>query len=184
MSASVPPEMGDVRPNVIYTERIDLSGRTEDFTTFARLATIDGVTILSAQTIEVSISIEANIVQRTYDSVPVEFLSQNPEYEGATEAIPSQVTVVLTGPQPLLDALTLADISAVVDMTGLGPGRYDRPVTVTVNVPEIDPDDIRVLPATVGIIIGERQPTGTAPPTADAESGADATPSAAITPTP
>lgn len=178
LSASVPPEMGDARPNVIYTERIDLSDRTEDFTAYPRLAPIDGVTILNAQTIEVSISIEANIVQRTYDSVPIEFLSQNPEYEGTTEAIPSQVTVVLTGPQPVLDSLTLDGISAVVDMTGLGPGRYDRPVMVTVSVPEIDPDDIRVLPATVGIIIGERQPTGTADPTAES------TPSAAITPTP
>lgn len=180
MSASVPPEMGDQRPNVIYTERIDLSDSTEDFTTFVRLAPIDGVTILSAQTIEVSISIEANVVQRTYDSVPIEFLSQNPEYEGATEAIPSQVTVVLTGPQPVLDALTVADISAVVDMTGLGPGRYDRPVVVTVNLPEIAPDDIRVLPATVGIIIGERQSTATA--TGESTPTAENRPT--ITPTP
>lgn len=162
LSASVPPEMGDERPNVIYTERIDLSDRTEDFTTFARLASIDGVTVLNAQPIEVSIAIDANTDQRTYDSVPIEFLSQNPEYENATEAIPSQVTVVVSGPQPVLDTLTLRDISAVVDMTGLGPGRYDRPVVVTINLPEIAPEDIRVLPATVGIIIGERQATPSA----------------------
>lgn len=154
VSISVPPERSNQSPNYIYTERIDLSGRTDDITISVSLRTEDGVTLLNNQQIEVTILIDADIGQSQFDGIPVEFVSQNPDY--ISEANPSQITVLLTGPQPVLDRLRPEDISASVDLTGLGPGRYDREVTVTVSAAEIAPSDIRIVPPTIGIFVSER----------------------------
>lgn len=156
ISITVPPELSDQRPNLMYTERIDLTGRTSSFTISVPVQPVRGLTIINNQPVEVTILIEATIGQRQYDAIPVEFLSQNPDYDA--EVIPSTITVLLTGPQPVLDRLRPEDISASVDLTGLGPGRYDRPVTVTVSTAAISPQDIRVVPSAIVVFISERQP--------------------------
>ncbi len=146
-------------PEILDTARIDLSGRTANFTEQVAVILPDGllpgsVTLLEGQVVEVSIVIEARVAQRQFDGVAVRVVGAT----GEVRVIPSRVTVILTGPQPILDALEFEDVSVTVDVTGLTAGTQDVQPQASITGAQIAPDGVRVIPAAVGLII-------TAPPT-------------------
>ncbi|MEA2007763.1 MAG: hypothetical protein U9O54_01465, partial [Chloroflexota bacterium] len=74
---------------------------------------------------------------------------------------PVQIDVIIYGPVPVLDSLTLRDVRVIVDLTNLGVGVY----TITPTV-DILPEDLReeaILPITVEVTIIE-VPTPTVAP--------------------
>lgn len=141
-------------PEILDTAEINLSGRTTSFTETVPILLPEGlptgsVTLLEGQTIDVSIVIEARVVQRQFDGVPVEVIGAR----GEVRVIPSRVTVILTGPQPVLDALEADDVAVTVDVTGLPAGTQDVQPEANLGNIRLSPDGVRVIPTTVGLII-------------------------------
>jgi YbbR domain-containing protein len=141
-------------PEILDTAEIDLSGRTASFTERVPVRLPDdlppgSVTVLEGQTIEVSLVIEARVAQRQFDGVPVQVVGA----QGAVRVIPSRVSVILTGAQPVLDALTAADVMVTVDVTGLPVGTADVQPQAVITGAQVGADEVRVIPATVGLIL-------------------------------
>jgi len=146
------------------TETIDLTNRTESFSvnTLIPLPIAD-LAVVDNQQVSVQIDIQPRITQRQFDDVMVMFDGLAAGLQA--RAIPSRVSVLVNGPQPLLETLTAQNITVLVNAASLDVGTYDRDPTATINVGDIPPDDIRVLPSTIGLIISPQvTPTPTAQP--------------------
>jgi YbbR domain-containing protein len=147
-------------PNEVQTEPIDLSNATGTFTTSVGIVLPDGLSLVEpGQTVEVTVQIEPREDFRQINNVPVEV--QGGSIDTTVNIVPSQVTVLVRGPQPVVRDLTAEDIQVVVDVQGLSAGNYDLEPIATVDIGQIDPAGISVLPNRIGVSI---------------EQGADSTP--------
>ncbi|MBK8135738.1 MAG: hypothetical protein IPK52_07865 [Chloroflexi bacterium] len=140
-------------PDLLDTATISLIDRTESFTVSVPLilpeALANGeVTVLAGQAVDVSIVVEARVAQAQFDDIPVTVLGASAGQR--VRAIPSRVTVLVTGPQTLLDHLTAADITVTIDVDGLIAGTYDLEPDAAIADAT---DEVRVIPGTVGVII-------------------------------
>jgi hypothetical protein len=60
---------------------------------------------------------------------------------------------LVTGPQPLLDQLSVADLTVTVDVDGLGVGTYDLEPRAMLEAAIASADEVRVIPGTIGVIV-------------------------------
>jgi YbbR domain-containing protein len=79
---------------------------------------------------------------------------------GAT-ASPDSVDILILGPLPLLDNLSLQDVRVVVDLQGLGPGSYQVTPQVIFLSDKLRAEN--VLPSQIEVTIGQVTPTPTVP---------------------
>ncbi|GIK28025.1 MAG: hypothetical protein IT298_01415 [Chloroflexi bacterium] len=146
-------------PDVLDTAIIDLTNRTESFTINVPVQLPDmlangEVTLLEGQNVTVDIVIETRVAQAQLDDIEITVTGA----VSPVRVIPSLVTVLVTGPQPFIDALTADMIVVSVDVTQLAPGTYDLQPVVTISSGANQPDEIRVIPSTVGVIISATEP--------------------------
>jgi YbbR domain-containing protein len=155
-------------PGYVETSEVDVSGATEDIAERVALNLPPGVSVVQAEaqgtggassvlvTVDVAAIEGGQTVQR-----PVTFQGLNATWWAI--ASPSQVDVILSGPLPRLQSLTIRDVKVIVDLFGLPPGTHKVKPTVVV------PEGLRVenvLPETVEVEIGVgRRPTPTPTPT-------------------
>lgn len=174
-------------PDTLQTELIDLSDATGTFAPRVGVQLPEGVFLADpGQMIEVQIGIEAREEIKQLDHVPVEVVGRD---SSTVRVVPAEVTVLIRGPQPLVEQLTLNNVRVVVDVQGLAPGEYERIPTGSVNVGQLPSANISVLPGTVRVTISEDSTETTTPatgvPTALLESTAElsaATPTGTATP--
>jgi YbbR domain-containing protein len=145
------PDLGDA-PSTIFTQAIDLTNRTSTFEQAVNVLLTDSdLFIVGPQTISISVPITPLLSSRQFDPVPVEIIGLDASLRATVS--PSDVTVLVTGPQILLEDLTLDDIRAVIDLNGLATGNYQLAADVSVN---LDPElisTISVLPSEVDVEI-------------------------------
>jgi YbbR domain-containing protein len=133
----------------VYTVPIDLSGAAGDATYEVALDLPEGVTAMNApQGVTVTIEIEALPGTRTLELE----IQREGLRDGLVAAVtPDRVQVLLSGPEPDLEALEAAGsegVTAVVNLAGLGPGAHR--VSVSVDSPpglwvgSITPDEVDV----------------------------------------
>lgn len=157
-------------PELLDTEEISLDGRTESFeTTVEVIVDGDDVVVTSGQSITVNITISPIPGQKIVDEVPVRFIGLGSSLEA--RAIPSRVSAVVTGPEPVLQSLTADNIEVIVDLTNLGEGSFDQSLTATVNTAGAEDLNVNVLPGEIGVIITSTRPTLAPTPTADDANG-------------
>ena len=65
------------------------------------------------------------------------------------------LNVVLTGPQLVLESLRAANVTAYVDVSGLGPGEYTLPVQVRLENGDIEAFTFIASPAEVKVVLSE-----------------------------
>ncbi|MFN8375954.1 MAG: CdaR family protein [Anaerolineae bacterium] len=146
------PELLTNMPNTLFTEPIDLAGRTTSFdVTVPVILPSDNLLVLSSQTISVSIGIAPLETTKRFDDVTVGVIGLAQGY--SIQLVPPTVTVLLTGPQPVLNTLNASSIQVVIDLNGLEPGNYQLTPSVSVNGVDISADNIAVLPAEIDILI-------------------------------
>lgn len=139
-------------PDTLQTELIDLSSQSGTFTTSVGIRLPEGVFLAEpGQTIEVTIGIEPREDVKQLDDIPVQIRSSNPDQ--TEQVVPDVVTVLVRGPQPIVRQLTADNIRVEVNVQGLAPGNYDLEPTATVNIGQIDPDSISVLPGRITVSI-------------------------------
>lgn len=139
-------------PDTLSTEVIDLNNRTSSFEVSVpvRLPQ-DDLLALSGQNITVTVEVAPLMSSRQFDNILVETLGLAENYRAALA--PNRVTVLLTGPQPQLDALKSSDIRVSIDLNGLLTGNYTIVPTVSVSQGQIPSVGVSVLPAEIDVEI-------------------------------
>ena len=174
---SAKPEIINQLPGYVETKPINIAGLSDDTEVRTDLNLPAEVSLVGVQSVLVQISVAAIEGSLTI-SVPVESMGLPPDLSAAIS--PASVDVIVSGPLPVLDAISPASFRAVVDLTGLEAGTYQLN-------PKMDlvPDQVSVqsfLPETVEVTISTA-PTPTPMPTGQAP--VSSTPTARLpTPTP
>jgi YbbR domain-containing protein len=143
----------------VETEPVSLDEATSDFERRVSLTLPDGVSIVGEQSVLVRVSIS-----------PIEnsiTISQQVEFQGLEQGLfasvsPEQVSLILNGPLPTLEALTVEDIRVVVDLLGLEIGTHQITPAVIVSSPEVRVQSI--LPDTIEVTISDTPPATPTPP--------------------
>ncbi|MCC6500080.1 MAG: hypothetical protein IT313_07405 [Anaerolineales bacterium] len=151
------PALVNALPGVVETQPLDLQDEKEDISTRLALNLPPNITIVGAQTVEVQVGISPIQTSITLSNQPINVTGLP---EGLTAIVaPQTVDVIVSGPLPLLDALTPQDIIVKVSVTDLGAGTYQLTPTVEVLVENIVVESI--LPGTIEITLA---PSGTPTP--------------------
>jgi YbbR domain-containing protein len=156
------PELVNQLPGIVETQPLDLQDRKEDVSTRLSLDLPENITIVGPQTVQVQVSISPIQTSLTLLNQPI---NVNGLSEGlSAQVFPQTVDVIISGPLPVLDALTSQDITVSVDVTDLEIGVYQLTPEVKVLVENVLVESI--LPGTVEVVIGiPNTPTPTAFPT-------------------
>jgi YbbR domain-containing protein len=143
------PELVNALPGVIETQPLDLQDRHDDVSTRLSLDLPDNITIIGSKTVQVQVSISPIQTSLTLSNQPINVIGLS---EGlAAEVFPPAVDVIISGPVPVLDALTSKDITISVDCKGLEAGVYQLEPKVSPLVDNVLVESI--LPSTVEVVI-------------------------------
>ncbi|MFB6265330.1 MAG: YbbR-like domain-containing protein, partial [Bradymonadaceae bacterium] len=134
VSASGPQEELSDR-KFIFTEPIDVSGRTRSFGTRVPLRPESPLVQVDLDgTVSVDVTIESPKVRRTINNIPV----QPVDTSYATATKPTTVDVTVEGPPSLVQDIDRSTLHAVIDLSkedGRPPGTFDKKPTVK-NIPD------------------------------------------------
>jgi len=143
------PELVNSLPGILETHDLDLQDANEDITTRLSLNLPENVTLVGAQTVEVTVVISPIQTSLTLLNQPINVIGLS---EGlSVESFPQTVDVIISGPLPTLDALTPQDVIVTVDVTGLGLGTYQLTPIVDVLVDNVLVESI--LPGTIEVVL-------------------------------
>lgn len=158
------PELVNSLPGILETQPLDLQDANEDITTRLALNLPENVTLVGAQTVEVTVGISPIQTSLTLLNQPINVIGLT---EGlSVQTFPQTVDVIISGPLPTLDALTPQDIRVTVDVTGLGLGTHQLTPIVDVLVDNVLVESI--LPGTIEVVLSPPvTPTITPFPTAN-----------------
>ncbi len=139
-------------PDTLSTAPINLSDHTENFEVSVPVVLTDEkLLLLSGQNITVSVEISPVTGSRQFDNIPVEILGLS---DGLIARLaPNQVSVLVTGPQPQLDALNTDEIRVALDLNGLASGNYTLTPSVSVGQGQSPATSVSVLPAEIDVEI-------------------------------
>ncbi len=157
------PAIVEQMNNVVRTVPIDLSGKTETFTTEVPLALPEGVTLVEGnEVVRVTVIIQPVYDSREFADIPVEVTGLDTTVYSA-DGLPNTVTVNVSGPQARLSELRPENIRVVVDLSDLGPGNHQVTPQATIigQTEEADFSVTSVLPEQLGVTIEVLEPTAT-----------------------
>lgn len=143
------PDLVNALPGVVETQALDLQDAEEDITTRLALNLPENVTLVGAQTVQVTVGISPIQTSLTLSNQEIKVVNLP---EGlAAQVLPQTVDVILSGPLPVLDALTPQDVYVSVDVTGLDLGTHQLVPVVDVLVDNVLVESI--LPGTIEVVI-------------------------------
>jgi YbbR domain-containing protein len=155
------PSLVNELPGVVETQPLDLQDRNEDISTRLSLDLPENITLVGAQTVQVQVSISPIQTSVTLLNQPI---NVNGLSEGlAAQVFPQAVDVIISGPVPVLEAISSQDITVSVDVHELEIGVYQLTPQVDTLVENVSVESI--LPGTVEVVIAlPSTPTPTAFP--------------------
>jgi YbbR domain-containing protein len=144
------PELVSGLPGIVETEPLDLQDAMQDIATRLSLNLPAGVTVVSTQTQTVQVQVAISPIQTSIT------LNQHISLIGLPEGLvakpfPETVDVIISGPLPVLEALTPQDITVTVDVTGLDVGTYQLEPKLDTLVENVLVKSI--LPSTVEVVL-------------------------------
>jgi YbbR domain-containing protein len=146
------PDLLNSLPETFFTAPIDLSNRTTDFEMSVPVVLpARELVILSGQTITVSLNITAQTASRQFDDVPVEIIGLSEGLEATLS--PASVTLLITGPQPVLSDIVARDVRVILDVNNLAAGGYQLTPQPALAQGLPDGTTISVLPASLDVQI-------------------------------
>lgn len=154
MVFSEDPQLVKGLPGYVNTKPLNLTGVDSYLETILELDLPEGVTVVGDPTVLIQVNVttlETNMVINR----EIEVIGLLPGF--TAEVSPSQVSVQVSGPVPVLENLTLRDIRVVVDLAGLAPGTHTLTPTIEILPADVIWEDLS--PATVEVVIRE----GTSP---------------------
>ena len=135
-------------PGFVETVPVNLSNLTDDIEINVGLILPEGITLVREPSVLVQVGVGA-IESSLSLPLPVEILGLPPELEATIT--PQMLDVIVSGPIPVLEALTPASFRLVIDLTNMVPGVYQiSPIF------DLVPKQVRIesiLPETVEVIL-------------------------------
>ena len=153
------PELVNGLPGVVETQPLDLQDAKANITTRLAMDLPDTITIVGAKTVQVQVAISAVQTSLTLPNQPINLVGLPDGF--SAQISPETVDLIISGPLPVLDALTPQDIKVTVNVTGLDLGTHQLEPQVDVFVENVLEGSI--LPSTVEVILSVR-PTPTVIP--------------------
>lgn len=130
----------------IFTEAIDITGAKDDVSAKVGLVSDDGVRLDNEEGVDVLVCIERE-TKRTFENVQIKLTNSNSSYKYTLSR--DSVTVVVKGPQSLLDSLSANNISVEADAAGFKKGSNYCNLTYTAPgasyIEKISPEAINIL---------------------------------------
>jgi YbbR domain-containing protein len=155
------PALVNELPGVVETQPLDLQDRNEDISTRLSLNLPDNITLVGAQTVQVQVSISPIQTSVTLLNQPININGLSGGL--AAQVFPQTVDVIISGPVPVLEAISSQDITVSVDVNELEIGVYQLTPSVDTSVENVSVESI--LPGTVEVVIAlPNTPTPTAFP--------------------
>ncbi len=150
-------------PGLVRTAPIDLTNRTETFTTEVPVDLPSGVsTVPENQIIKVTIVIEPQISTRQFEDVPVEVTGLDPTQFRAT-GLADTVTVFVSGPLNRLP--NRENLRVVVNLSGLPAGNHQvAPQAMLIGLQDTSALSVTVSPDELSVTIEALNPTPTPSP--------------------
>ncbi len=143
------PDLVNALPGVVETQALDLQNAKENITTRLALNLPENISIVGSQTVQVQVGVSSIQTSLTLLNQEIKVIGL-PDGLAATVS-PQTVDVIISGPLPVLDVLTLQDVIVNVDVTGLEAGTHQLVPKVEVLVSNVLVESI--LPGTVEVII-------------------------------
>lgn len=133
---------------------VDISNMSESFTTTVRISKPSELSYVSTDTVTMTVEIEPVTISRTFDSVKL-------FARGYTDAVNvslgvKTLSIVLSGPELTLNALRSANVTAYVDVSGLGAGDYSLPVGLHIEGSDITDLTFTATPSEVSVTLSEK----------------------------
>ena len=108
-------------PGTFFTAPISLSDKTSSFEITVPVELPDPrLVAVTGRAVTVTVGIETQTITRQFDNIQVQLIGRKPGLDYQT--VTHEVTVLVTGPQPLLNTLTANDLNVLVDVSGLNAG--------------------------------------------------------------
>ena len=149
------PDLVNDLPAVVDTQSLDIQDAKANISTRLALTLPENITIIGNKTVEVEVDITPIQTSLTLN-LPINLIGLPDGFEA--EVSPEFVDVIISGPLPVLDALTPQDIKVTVDVTGLDLGTHQLEPKVEIFVENVLEGSI--LPSTVEVVLSVR-PTPT-----------------------
>jgi YbbR domain-containing protein len=146
--SSSDPGKVDELPGFVETQPLDLTGASDDIVVRLPLALPEGITVEGEPSVQVQVNIAAIESSQT-EQRQLEFQGLGPGLSAT--ASPDTVTVLISGPLPVLDRLTKEDVRVILDVTNLPPGTYQLAPQVSLLKEKLRAES--VLPATIEVVI-------------------------------
>ncbi len=146
---SADTELINSLPAYVETIALNLDGLSADFETNLQLNLPPGVTIVGQQTVLIQVDITAIEGSINLSDRPVEVAGLRTGLKA--QISPEIVDIILSGPLPILNTLSAADVRVFVDVSGLGPGTYQLTPEVDIVIEGIKVESF--LPASVEVVI-------------------------------
>jgi YbbR domain-containing protein len=155
---STNPVLVDQLPGYVETFPLSLVGLKDDVDVRLDLILPAGVSVVGDQSVQVQVGVATIEGSVTLINQPVTLLNLAPGL--MAEVSPLTVDVIVSGPLPLLDQLTQADLRVTLDLSGLIRGTYQLIPTIELRIAEIRVESI--LPGSVEVqILDAPSPTPT-----------------------
>jgi YbbR domain-containing protein len=143
------PELVNSLPGVMETQMLDLQDAKENISTRLALNLPPNVTIVGTQTVQVNVGISPIQTSVTLLNQKINIIGLPEGF--AAQISPETIDVIISGPLPVLDALTPQDVIVNLDVTGLTFGTHQLIPKVEVLVGNVLVESI--LPGTVEVIL-------------------------------
>lgn len=146
---SATPELVNALPGFVETQPLDLNNAKADIFTRLSLNLPPNISVVGAQDVVVEVGITAIRSSLTLSGKQIELFGLDPLLEA--HIAPTMVDVIISGPVPLLEALSTQDVRVLVDVTGLSAGTYQLTPKIEILIADLQVDSI--LPAAVEVIL-------------------------------
>jgi YbbR domain-containing protein len=143
------PQLVNALPGVIETETLNLQDAKEAISTRLALLLPENISIVGAQTVQVTVEVSPIQTSVTLLNQPINVTGLGNGL--AAQVSPQTVDVIISGPLPVLDALTPQDIVVNIDVTGLEAGTYQLTPTIEILVENVLVESI--LPGAVEVVL-------------------------------
>jgi len=143
------PDLVNSLPGVLETQPLDLQDAKENISTRLALNLPANVTIVGTQSVQVTVGISPIQTSVTLLNQPIKIIGLPEGF--AAQFSPETIDVIISGPLPVLDALTPQDIIVSVDVSGLDLGTHQLVPKVDKLVSNVLVESI--LPGTVEVIL-------------------------------
>lgn len=148
---AAPESTLDLLSTLSVSAPVDVTGRTESFSVELEPLWPADVVHMSSDVVTLTVEIEPIMVSRTFDSVKL--FARGASSGLSTGLSIKTLSMVVTGPQLVMNGLRGADIVAYVDVTGLEAGTYELPVQLHAEGVDMTGMTFVATPSTVTVTI-------------------------------